>query len=286
MNRFALPLAFALVLLLPSTVAAADCQFVLGFATLRDLIGSDIVGECLENEHHNEIGDSVQQTTGGLMVWRKADNWTAFTDGYRTWVNGPNGLEQRLNAERFLWEAENMIASLPQNPRDPTPVARLRELARISSPVFLAFLERVGDRPLNSILVNDILRLTKVDKDVALQVVRMPFLRAPTESADHAVLRHARRLAQSDPVGLREVLSRAELSGGITDDTVSTFILLGLRLEQPEAAAAILAIPWVKDIVNGPPAEGLARDSEISPAMEESLVRRLVNIALKSQGVA
>ena len=60
----------------------------------------------MENEHYNEISDSVQQTTGGLMAWRKADNWTAFTDGYRTWVNGPNGLQQRLNTERFEWEAD------------------------------------------------------------------------------------------------------------------------------------------------------------------------------------
>ena len=52
------------------------------------------------------IGDSVQQTTGGLLVWRKADNWTAFTDGYRTWINGPNGLQQRLNTQRFEWEAD------------------------------------------------------------------------------------------------------------------------------------------------------------------------------------
>ena len=84
-------LGFLLALMGASTVAAADCQFVLGFNTLRDLIGHNIVGECLENEHYNEISDSVQQTTGGLMVWRKADNWTAFTDGYRTWINGPNG---------------------------------------------------------------------------------------------------------------------------------------------------------------------------------------------------
>ncbi len=39
-------------------------------------------------------------------MWRKADNWTAFTDGYRTWINGPNGLEQRLNSERFPWEPD------------------------------------------------------------------------------------------------------------------------------------------------------------------------------------
>ena len=88
MRRISISLAFAFFLLIPTSVAAAECQFVLGFATLRDLIGHNIVGECLENEHHNEIGDSVQQTTGGLLVWRKADNWTAFTDGYRTWING------------------------------------------------------------------------------------------------------------------------------------------------------------------------------------------------------
>jgi len=26
-----------------------------------------------------------------VLVWRKADNRTAFTDGYRTWINGPRG---------------------------------------------------------------------------------------------------------------------------------------------------------------------------------------------------
>ena len=98
----ALFLGACLALLAASTAQAeADCQFVLGFKTLRDLIGHDIVGQCLENEHYNTIGDSVQQTTGGLLVWRKADNWTAFTDGYRTWINGPNGLQQRLNTQRF-----------------------------------------------------------------------------------------------------------------------------------------------------------------------------------------
>ena len=108
-------LGFLLALMGASTVAAADCQFVLGFNTLRDLIGHDIVGECLEYEHYNEIGDSVQQTTGGLMVWRKADNWTAFTDGYRTWINGPNGLEQRLNTERFPWEPDYIDTCNPEH---------------------------------------------------------------------------------------------------------------------------------------------------------------------------
>ena len=56
----AIGLAVFLALFTAATVHAADCQFVLGFKTLRDLIGHDVVGECLENEHYNAIGDSVQ----------------------------------------------------------------------------------------------------------------------------------------------------------------------------------------------------------------------------------
>jgi hypothetical protein len=87
--------------------AQAGCGFVLGFARLRDLVGPQIVGACLEDERFNPAnGNAEQRTTGGLLVWRKADNWTAFTDGHRTWVNGPSGLQQRLNSQRFPWEAD------------------------------------------------------------------------------------------------------------------------------------------------------------------------------------
>lgn len=90
---------------------AADCQFVLGFKTLHDLI-PETVGDCVENEHHNPAnGDALQRTTKGLLVWRKADNWTAFTDGFRTWINGPNGLQQRLNTDRFPWERDPVSSS-------------------------------------------------------------------------------------------------------------------------------------------------------------------------------
>ena len=76
------------------------------FKALRDVVGHEIVGECLENEHYSANGDSTQKTTGGLLVWRKADNHTAFTDGHNTWINGPNGLQKRLNTERFSWEPD------------------------------------------------------------------------------------------------------------------------------------------------------------------------------------
>jgi len=63
---------------------AQPCVYTLGFRTLRDMI-PDIAGDCIENEWHNaENGDGLQRTTRGMMVWRKLDNWTAFTDGYMT----------------------------------------------------------------------------------------------------------------------------------------------------------------------------------------------------------
>ncbi|MGH2353999.1 MAG: DUF4232 domain-containing protein [Chloroflexota bacterium] len=109
MSRF-MPFVLALALVVgpfiaaPQTVRAQQCRFVLGFAVLHSVI-PNIVGECLENEHHNPVnGDALQRTTNGLLVWRKADNFTAFTDGYRTWILGPFGLQQRLNSQRFFWE--------------------------------------------------------------------------------------------------------------------------------------------------------------------------------------
>jgi hypothetical protein len=82
------------------------CRFVLGFAAIASMLPAQ-VGQCAGNESHNpQNGDALQHTTtGGLLVWRKADNWTAFTDGFHSWVNGPYGLRERLNTQRFSWEA-------------------------------------------------------------------------------------------------------------------------------------------------------------------------------------
>src|SRR5512142_172831 len=85
------------------TYAADSPTFNLGFKTLADQI-PDIAGSPIESEHYGANGDSLQQTTKGLMVWRKADNWTAFTDGTTTWINGPFGLQSRSNSDRFDWE--------------------------------------------------------------------------------------------------------------------------------------------------------------------------------------
>jgi hypothetical protein len=107
---------------------AADCELKLGFKALADQV-PDVVGACLENERFNTAnGNSEQRTTahhgkGGLLVWRKADNWTAFTDGYWTWVNGPFGVARRLNTETFDWEAPAPPAAPPAASAAPTAVA-------------------------------------------------------------------------------------------------------------------------------------------------------------------
>jgi hypothetical protein len=115
-----------------------SCTFVGGFATLREQVGAQKVGECLEDEHVSaETGDSEQRTTGGLLVWRKADNFTAFTDGGTTWVNGPNGLQSRPNGERFSWETEP-VAVAPSSSSGPmatpTPLANVSPVVLASSP--------------------------------------------------------------------------------------------------------------------------------------------------------
>ena len=104
-TRLALLAAMVGLLFSFQPLLAQDCTFQLGFGTLHNLI-PDIVGDCLDNEQHNPAtGITQQTTTTGQLTWRKADNWTGFTDGQRTWINGPEGLQQRLNSEQFPWEA-------------------------------------------------------------------------------------------------------------------------------------------------------------------------------------
>jgi hypothetical protein len=78
------------------------------------------VGACVTDAVPQAGGDLQQPTANGMLVWRKADNWTAFTDGSMTWINGPCGLQSRPNAMTFAWEngatcAESRFASFVGN---------------------------------------------------------------------------------------------------------------------------------------------------------------------------
>ena len=95
------------VLLGPGTViaapaASASCGVAPAFVALQQALPAS--GQCAGDEQHLANGDMVQSSTAGMFVFRQTSHTPAFTDGYRTWVLGPLGLQSRLNAERFPWE--------------------------------------------------------------------------------------------------------------------------------------------------------------------------------------
>ena len=121
---------FLLSLALPATPAlAANCQYILGFKTLHADLGLT-VANCLDDQTFAANGDALQHTAHGLLVWRKSDNFSAFTDGYHTWINAAAGIELRLNAQRFSWESD---AGMPGTTILSTPVADVPTLADVTA---------------------------------------------------------------------------------------------------------------------------------------------------------
>ena len=46
-----------------------------------------VIGSCVANAHSaNQFGDTMQETTNGLLTWTKATDVTEFTTGQKTWV--------------------------------------------------------------------------------------------------------------------------------------------------------------------------------------------------------
>ena len=81
------------------------CQYIRDFKRLHDL-APDSIGACISRRVFSSNGDVVQYTINGLVVHRKVDNWTAFTNGHVTLIDGPRGLVSRSNDERFPWERD------------------------------------------------------------------------------------------------------------------------------------------------------------------------------------
>ena len=62
------------------------------------------MGTCVASPVTATNGDTVQPTSAGLVVVRVSDGRVAFTDGVRTWIDGPSGVQRRMNGDRFSWE--------------------------------------------------------------------------------------------------------------------------------------------------------------------------------------
>ena len=232
-----------------TTVSASTCHFVLGFRTLHDLI-PDVVGDCLVDEHHNpENGDGLQETTRGLLVWRKSDNFTAFTDGHRTWVNGPNGLRMRLNTESFAWERPT-VTPTPQ-PIAPIPAATGR-----------IFLIRIDDGGRNGQAIGCGDSLIAVDRPVPSgndRALQVRFILASLFTAP----------SSTPPTSLYNVFTRSTLriddvriDGGRLEVDLSGRALIGGVCDAPrfegQIKATLQQFSWVEALsvlVNGIPIE-------------------------------
>lgn len=95
--------------LVGTALAQTEPEFRLGFKALADQV-PEIAGRPVEDERWDANGDLLQRTTTGLMVWRRSDRWTAFTNGHTTWILGPYGLQSRLNSEIYPWEQVPPVA--------------------------------------------------------------------------------------------------------------------------------------------------------------------------------
>jgi len=138
-NARTVTLAFtALSLLLitetrPLVAQPSDCVFSSDLAQFRQAVGSESVGECVEDETMSDSGDRHQRTTRGELVWRHPDGRSVFTNGYETWLNGPDGVVRRLNSDRFAWERDDQQAAAQASPITIASVASQTALATPSA---------------------------------------------------------------------------------------------------------------------------------------------------------
>ena len=76
-----LAIAFGVLVAVPPAAHGQGCWFVLGFATLHDLIPA-VAGDSVDNESHAANADGVQNTAHGLRPSR--DRRLSFTFGLPT----------------------------------------------------------------------------------------------------------------------------------------------------------------------------------------------------------
>ena len=72
----------------------------------------DAMGDPLECEHPDSAnGDTLQQTTTGLAIYRQNTNTPEFTDGFNHWVLGNDGLQAWavLNAADPVFGLRNLV---------------------------------------------------------------------------------------------------------------------------------------------------------------------------------
>lgn len=99
-----------LVGLAPRSSAAA-CALIPQAAGLERSLERRTIGACTASPITAVNGDTIQPTTTGLLVVRRSDGRAVFTDGLRSWIDGPSGIQWRLNSDHFDWETATRDAN-------------------------------------------------------------------------------------------------------------------------------------------------------------------------------
>jgi hypothetical protein len=107
----AIPLLLAATPAHAQTAAGGNCQYQFGFATVAGLI-PNVIGSCvIDQKSSNLQGDTMQETSNGLLTWTKATNVVEFTNGQRTWVYSGYGLILRDGTTRYDWEGTTSLVA-------------------------------------------------------------------------------------------------------------------------------------------------------------------------------
>ena len=179
------------------------------------------------------------------------------------------------SAQQITWEQQDALYSALYSSQRWFPqelVELLESIAMHTPEAFDALMPRLGPLSqaygggyLYKILLPSYQAIALCDEATATKILGMPFLSDSYYDAqrqkDRGVISRfggvlwdsLSRLAESDLDGLQRVLSHSELEGGITNERVALTVLLALEQEDPEAAAAIRALPWVQDGIENRP---------------------------------
>ena len=130
---------------------------------------------------------------------------------------------------------------------------RLRELWRVGplgQEMFLALLCKPwmqDDLSINeSGLIDGLAQVFEREPDGAMGLLDMPFLDTTEEAVESRIVDLLSNLLYYF-TDLRELLFRPEFSDGITDDHVTTLVLMYYETQEPEAVALMEALPWIQD---------------------------------------
>ena len=123
----------------------------------------------------------------------------------------------------------------------------MREFAANAPAAFDAYTQKISHFTLG---LRPFITLALCDEELALRILAMPFMEVDQgDGGDGAVLAALARLTDPDVGDVDDVLSHQLLEDGITEVDRAVVRLLVLEYEHPEAAAIMLSIPWIQDVM-------------------------------------